>query len=123
MKRLFILSAILMLAFTSGMAQQISNVEEKGSWIYIYDETGKKINTQSASSVGRVVGWSAMFWISKKSSWYYLWTPKGRKYKTLSESSIGEIIGVSGSTFTSRKNGWIYTFDKEGKKINTRYSN
>lgn len=113
----FMLFALLTL---SASARSISNVEQRGSWYYIYDEAGKKVKTMSASSVGDVKGWCATFFVSQKGSWIYLYDIDGRRIKTLSASTVGEVIAVSGDTFTSRKGNWIYTYDSTGKRINTR---
>lgn len=101
-------------------AHRISSIEQSGSWIYMYDEAGKKYKTLSASSVGEVVGYSSTFFVSRSGSWIYLWDADGKKYKTISASTIGEVLSVTGDTFTSRNGSWIYTWDRNGKKINTR---
>lgn len=101
-------------------AEEISQVENSGSWVYMYNAKGKKYKTLSESTVGTVLGFSSSFFVSQKGSWIYLWNSDGSKYNTLSYSTVGDVIGVAGNTFTSRKGSWIYTWDKSGKKINTR---
>jgi hypothetical protein len=96
----------------------ISNIEKKGSWYHIYNEKGQKIKTLS-ESIGKLEGFSSIFFIVSKGSWYYLYDENGKRYRTLS-SSTGKIISVSGDTFVVRKNSWIYTYNKDGKKISTR---
>ena len=115
----FLAMALFGLSVAAGI-HRISNIEQSGSWIYLYDESGKKYKTLSASSVGEIVDYSSTFFVSRSGSWIYLWDAEGKKYKTLSASSIGTIIGVTGDTFTSRSGSWIYTWDRNGKKINTR---
>ena len=99
---------------------RISNVETNGSWVYMYNQNGKRYKTMSSSSVGEVKGFSATFFVSQNGSWIYLWDSEGKRYKTMSYSSVGDVVGVSGETFTSRSGSWIYTWSKDGKKINTR---
>ena len=122
MKRIFAILIGLVLAAGAMWGQEVSNIEQQGNWVYVYDARGKKACSLSSSSVGTVVGWSSTFWVSYKSNWYYLWTPKGKKYKSISASSVGEVVSVSGGTFTSRKGNWTYTYNSQGKKINSRYS-
>lgn len=110
---------ILALALLAG-AHKISSVESNGTWVYMYDDSGHKYKTLSASSVGEVKGFSSTFFVSRKGAWIYLYDSEGKKYKTLSYSTVGDVTGVSGDTFTSRKGNWIYTWNKEGRKINTR---
>ena len=47
--------AVLSLAILVG-SYQISCVERDGSWVYLYNESGKKYQTLSANSVGDVIG-------------------------------------------------------------------
>ena len=123
-----LLTLILTLASSQGLSgiasdnggHRISNVETSGSWVYIYDQDGKRYKTMSASSVGDVKGFSTTFFVSRNGSWVYLWDSKGRRYKTMSYSSVGDVVGVAGETFTSRNGSWVYTWSKEGKKLNTR---
>lgn len=119
MKRFaFILLFFMALAITK--AETISSVEYHGSWVYLYNDAGKRYKTLSASEVGIVKGFSSQFFVSVKGSWVYLWDADGKRYKTLSVSEVGEVTGVAGSTFTSCKGSWIYTWNSQGKKINTR---
>ncbi len=110
---------LIAMALLSG-AHKISSVENRGSWVYMYDESGHKYKSLSASSVGEVKGFSADFFVSRNGSWVYLYDSEGRKYKSLSASSVGEVIGVAGQTFTSRNGSWVYTWSMEGKKISSR---
>lgn len=119
MKKIFLILVLFALGLTS-KAEQISMVETQGSWVYVYNEQGKKYKTLSASTVGKVLGFSSSFFVSENGSWIYLWDAEGRKYKTFSKSTMGEVIGVAGNTFTTKNGSWIYTWDKDGKKINTR---
>ena len=115
----FLHIALVALAVLAG-AHKISSVETSGSWVYMYDDSGHRYKTLSASSVGEGKGFSADFFVSQNGNWIYLYDSEGQRYKTLSASSVGEVTGVSGETFTSRNGSWGYTWDKDGKKINTR---
>lgn len=107
------------LALLAG-GHKISSVETSGSWVYLYDDSGHRYKTLSASSVGVVKGYSSEFFVSQNGSWIYMYNSDGQRYKTLSVSSVGEVMGVSGETFTSRNGEWVYTWNKEGKKLSTR---
>lgn len=56
--------AVLSLAILAG-SHQISRVECDGSWVYMYNESGKKYQTLSANSVGDVLGYSSTFFVSR----------------------------------------------------------
>lgn len=118
--RKFLVALCLFCVALPGLCRSISYVERDGSWVYLYDENGRRYKTLGGSSVGEIMGWSSSFFVSVSGSWVYLYDADGRRYKTLGRSSVGDIIGVSGDTFTSRNGGWIYTYNREGKRISTR---
>lgn len=102
------------------MAETISSIETSGNWIYLYNAKGSRYKSLSASSVGRVVGYSATFFVAENGNWIYLYDADGRRYSSMSKVSVGEVIGVAGDTFTSRSGNWIYTWSKDGRRISSR---
>lgn len=120
MKKLLFALTLVVSVTAACFAEKISDIQQTGSWVYLYNESGKRYKTMSASSVGEILGWSSSFFVSQKGGWIYLHDSDGKRYKTMSASSVGDVIGVAGNTFTSRKGGWIYTYDASGKRINTR---
>lgn len=113
-----IVAALLFLAIGVN-AKEIGYIDRSGSWYYVYDRNGKKIETFSTSR-GDVVGYSSEIYVVMNGSWYYVYNADGKKLCTRSVSSTGEILAVTGDTFTSRLGSWIYTWTAEGRKINTR---
>lgn len=111
-----LVSILLLFCSLQLLAQDISYVQDSGSWYIIYDNNGKKTGSVSAS-MGILVGYGSEFLIVRKDSWYYLYDSKGKRLRGLSKSNIGEIIAVNGKTFTSRLGSWIYLWNKEGKKL------
>lgn len=67
--------AVLSLAILAG-SHQISRVERDGSWVYLYNESGKKYQTLSANSVGDVIGVAG--------NWIYTWDKNGKRLNTRS---------------------------------------
>ena len=72
----FLHIALVALAMLAG-AHKISSVESAGAWVYLYDDTGHKYKTLSASTVGEVKGYSATFMVSQNAHGYSLWTKTG----------------------------------------------
>ena len=93
------------LALLAG-GHKISSVETSGSWVYLYDDSGHRYKTLSASNVGVVKGYSSDFFVSQNGSWIYLYDSDGQRYKTLSHSSVGEVTGVSGEAQPSSRMGF-----------------
>lgn len=119
MKKVLSVALFLLLGFIAMGAQNIGHIERQGSWYNIYDQSGKKVGTFSASQ-GELAGYSSQIYILKSGSWYNIYGADRRKEKTMSVSSVGDIINVAGDTFTSRQGSWIYTWNRQGKKISTR---
>ena len=115
-----ILTILLLVCSLQIQAQDISYVKTASSWYVIYDSSGKKTGSVSAS-LGELVGYGSEFLVLRKGSWYILYDSKGRRLRGLSRSTIGEVIAVSGNTFTSRLGSWIYVWSKEGKKLSSHY--
>lgn len=67
--------AVLSLAILAG-SHQISRVERDGSWVCMYNESGKKYQTLSANSVGDVIGVAG--------NWIYTWDKNGKRLNTRS---------------------------------------
>ena len=90
------------------------------TWIYIYDESGKRYYTDDRARFGDVVGYSSSFFIVKRGSFYVLYDVNIHPLNTLSISNVGEILSVTGDTFTAKKYSFITTYDKKGKRLYTR---
>ena len=104
-------------------SRSISYSEMTESWVRIFDESGKRVETRSRSGFGDVVGYSSSFFIVRRGSFYVIYDPYCHQINTLSASNIGEILSVSGNTFTAKNGSFISTYDKKGKKINVRTAN
>ena len=110
---------VVVLGSMETKAQNISNIETTNNWYYIYDNSGKKINTVSTTT-GELKGYSANFYVIQHGMWIHTYSPTGKKLHTFTDSSVGRILSVTGDSFTSQKGAWIHTWNKDGKKINTR---
>lgn len=79
----YLTTAVLSLAISAG-SHQISRVESDGSWVYMYNESGKKYQTLSANTVGEVLGYSSTFFVSRNGNWIYTWDKNGKRLNTSS---------------------------------------
>ena len=117
---------IVLLLTTSALAQSnnqsrsISYIETTSTWVYIYDESGKRFYTDAISRFGEVIGYSSSFFIVKRGSFYVLYDVNIRPLNTLTISNVGEILSVTGDTFTAKKYSFITTYDKTGKRLYTK---
>lgn len=73
--------AVLSLAILAGSHQR---VERDGSWVYLYNESGKKYQTLSANSVGDVIGVADKTFTSRNGNWIYTWDKNGKRLNTRS---------------------------------------
>lgn len=63
-------------------SHRISSIEERSGWVYLFDESGKRYQTLSSSSVGTILGYSSSFIVSTKSGWIYTWDKNGNRIST-----------------------------------------
>ena len=124
-KRLLILLLLsvcfeLKLFAQSSESKSISYIEMTSTWVHVYDESGKKIYTDTRSRFGDVVGYSSYFFIVLRGSFYVLYDANCKRLNTLSVENIGEILSVVGKTFVARKRSFVSTYDLTGKRLNTR---
>lgn len=111
---------ILLIGAILATVHRISSIETNDNWIYLYDSNGYMYKTLSTSDVGKVIGYSATFFVSRNGHWIYMYNSEGKRYKTLSYSYVGDVLGVSEDSFTSRNGNWVYTWDSRGKRIHIR---
>ena len=124
-KRLLILLLLsvcfeLRLFTQSNKSKSISYIEMTSTWVHVYDESGKKIYTDTRSRFGDVVGYSSSFFIVLRGSFYVLYDANCKRLNTLSVENIGEILSVVGKTFVARKRSFVSTYDQTGKRLSTR---
>lgn len=104
----------------SSQSKSISYIEMTSTWVHVYDESGKKIYTDTRSRFGDVVGYSSSFFIVKRGSFYVLYDANCKRLNTLTVENTGEILSVTGKTFVARKRSFVSTYDQTGKRLNTR---
>lgn len=80
---MYLTIAVLSLAILAG-SHQISRVVRGGSWVYLYNESGKKYQTLSANSVGGVIGVAGNTFTSRNGNWIYTWDKNGKRLNTRS---------------------------------------
>lgn len=121
---IFLLPFLLILSFPinaqTTQSKSISYIEMTSTWIHVYDESGKKIYTDSRSRFGDVVGYSSCFFIVIRGGFYVLYDANCKRMNTLTVENIGEILSVTGNSFVARKGSFVSTYDMMGKKLNTR---
>ena len=84
MTKLFAILAFSIATLMGGNQHSISSVETRNGWVYMYDETGRKYQTISESSVGEVIGVAGDTFTSRNHGWIYTWSKEGRKINTRS---------------------------------------
>ena len=118
MKRIFF-TFFLLLSF-SNMHAQISDVQQKGDYVYLYGANNKQICSKRLSSGELFAGMSSTFFVTQKGEYVYIYDDKANQI-TSKRLSSGEIVkSVSGNSFNTKKDGYVYTYDKSGKQLSSR---
>lgn len=118
MKR--ILLAALMLTAFGALQAQIVDVQQKGSWLYIYGENNKKLSSMGLGSSDEFLGMGSSFVVIKRGSWIYTYDANSRKIGSMGLGSADKFKSAVGNSFNIQKGSWIYTYDKNCKKLSSR---
>jgi len=120
MKKNFFL-ILLFLSLTKVNAQ-IADVQQKGSWLYVYNENNKELSHLSLSHSDQYIGMGSSFYIVQKGSWLYVYDSNSKEISHMSLSSSDKVKSVGGNNFNLQKGSWIYTYDKNCKEVSHRSS-
>ena len=77
----------------------ISNVQNEGPWLRVYDEKSKKISEMSSSNK-ELVGIGSDFFVTVEGPWIRLYDEKCKKISEMS-SSNKTVRTAAGQTFTT----------------------
>ena len=120
MKKLLFLATLLL---TFGVSKaQISDVQQKGSYLYVYGENNKQLSSLYIKSTDEYLGMGASFFIIKKESYIYVYDYNSRQISSKYITSSDKFKNVAGSSFNIQNGSYIYTYDKQCKQISSRYN-
>ena len=112
---------LVLLCFSLNKAKaQIADVQQKGSWLYIYSENNKELSHMSISNSDQYLGMGSAFFIVQKGSWLYVYDYNSREISHMSLSTNDKLKSVGGNNFNIQKGSWIYTYDKNCKEVSHR---
>lgn len=118
MKKL-LLMATMMFMFGAAKAQ-ISDVQQKGSYLFVYGENNKKLSQMSISSSDEYLGMGSSFYIVKKGSYIFVYDQDSKKISQMSISSSDKFKNAGGNSFNIQKGSYIFTYDMNCKKLSQR---
>ena len=96
----------------------ISDIQQKGRWYAIFDETGKKIKEIPVSK-GNLLGFSSSFFILVSGRWYATYDGNCNKIKDIPVQK-GEFQSIAGDTFILQHGRWLTTYRSDGTKVAER---
>lgn len=99
----------------------IADVILKNGWYQSLNESGKKIQERSASSMGELMGFTDKFMVFYKNGWFQTFDETFHKISEKSDSSVGMFKNAVGTSMIFVKNGWAVTYDMHFKKISERH--
>jgi len=118
MKKLFLMATMLLM-FGATKAQ-ISDVQQKGSFLYVYGENNKKLSDLRISSSDEYLGMGSSFFVVKKGSFVYTYDEKSKQIADMRISSSDTFKSAGGNSFNIQKGSFIYTYDKNCKQLSSR---
>jgi hypothetical protein len=118
MKKIFFTSVVLLTL--NNLHAQISDVQQKGDYVYLYGANNKQIASKRLMSGELLAGMSSTFFVTQKGDYVYIYDDNAKQIASKRLMS-GEIVkSVSGNSFNTKKDGYVYTYDKSGKQISSR---
>ena len=118
MKKLLLMATIL-LSFGAVKAQ-ISDVQQKGSYLYVYGENNKQLSYVSIGSSDEYLGMGSSFFVVKKGSYIYTYDYNSKQIAYMSIGSSDKFKSAGGNSFNIKKGSYIYTYDKNCKQLSYR---
>ena len=112
--------AIMLLTLGAAKAQ-ISDVQQKGSLIYVFGDNGREISRMNTGN-NEIVGVAGSFFVVINKSLIYVYD---EECKEISRMNVGTKVvrGASGNSFTVKDGSLIYVYDKYCKEISRRNAN
>jgi hypothetical protein len=120
MKKLLFMATML-LSFGTVKAQ-ISDVRQKGSILYVYDENNKQLSNMRIDNSDEYLGMGSSFFVVKKNgSYIYTYDYNSKQIASMKIGSSDEFKSAGGNSFNIKKNRFfIYTYDKNCKQLSSR---
>jgi hypothetical protein len=118
MKKILVI-ALTIFAFNVAKAQ-ISDVQQKGNYVYVYGEQNNQLSYLQISSSDEYKGMGASFFVVQKGNYLYTYDEKSHQIAYLQISSSDKFKSAGGSTFNVQKGNYIYTYDKKCNQISYR---
>ena len=120
MKKLFLLA--FMLLSISAVKAQISDVQQKGSWLIVYNENNKEISRMGFSNSDEYLGMGASFYVVRKGSWLIVYDENSKEISRMGFGNSDVFKSAGGNSFNIKKGSWIITYDKNCKELSRRSS-
>lgn len=104
---------------TASANAQIGDVQQKGSFIYSYNENGQSIGNFNIES-GQFLGYSNSIIVIKRGDFLHSYDAKGNPLGNFLIYSSDKFKGVNGKNINILRGIDLYTFDTKGNKIAQR---
>ena len=118
MKKLFLM-AIMLLMFGAANAQ-IADVQQKGSYLYVYGDGNQQLSYTSINSSDEYLGMGSSFFVVQKGSYIYTYDSKSNQIAYMSINSSDKFKNAGGNSFNIKKGSYIYTYDKKCNQLSYR---
>lgn len=114
-----------MLLSIGAVNAQISDVQQEGNYLYVYDENNKEIcDMRIDESYEEFKGFGNSFYILQSNNYLEVYNYNCKKISEIRiDKSYESFKSASGNNFNIYSGNYIVTYDKYCKKISERRSN
>ena len=118
MKKLLLMATMF---FMFGAAKaQIADVQQKGSYLYIFGENNKRISELRLNSSDVFLGMGSSFFVVQSGSYVYTYDYNSKRIAELRLSSSDTFKSATGNSFNIQNGSYVYTYDKNCKRLSER---
>jgi len=118
--RKLLLMAMILLSF-GALRAQISDVQQKGSYLYVYDNNNKQLSSMFMQNSDEYLGMGSSFFVVKKGSYIYTYDYNSKQIASMFLQNSDKFKSAGGNSFNIKKGSYIYTYDKNCKELSSRY--
>ena len=118
MKKLLLILTIL-LSFGAFKAQ-ISDVQQKGNYLYVYGDGNQQLSWTSINTSDEYLGMGSSFFVVQKGNYIHTYDSKSNQIAWMIINSSDKFKSAGGNSFNIKKGIYIHTYDIKCNQLSWR---
>ena len=119
MKKYFMIMATMLLMFGAANAQ-ISDVQQKGNYLYVYGDGNQQLSWTSINTSDEYLGMGSSFFVVQKGNYIHTYDSKSNQIAWMIINSSDKFKSAGGNSFNIKKGIYIHTYDIKCNQLSWR---